>query len=1446
MRNALGALLIGLAASLLPASRAAAQAQITFTSAAANWHSPTDDTPGSQPGDPVITNGAPTSSINWGTTSGPQSGYDVTISIVNPQTFPVATFAHRNFPVSPPSLTSVQLDIVLDFLVNGVQTGPLTFTFTFTHEETPNNQTPCPYPTPPGQGCTDRVTFVDSPAPTTFTVGGKTYTLSMSFLDAAGNPVTEFITLEGGLVNTANLDGQFTLVPPVLEVTKSGPATLTVGQSGLFSIDVRNSGPNDAWNTTLRDVLPSGPTGGMCDTPPQVLSARVFAADGVTPVPGKGPLVAGSDFTLSWAGAPSCELSLAMLTPAGAIDTDERLIVTYQSRLDANSQDGAVLTNVAGATEWFDDEISNPARVAYTRTLTNGTPGVLDHEDAHAITVDLQSYLFEKTVRNVTTGMSPATQAAPGDRLRYQLRIQNTGAAPLDDLVLRDELDRLNAPPVFAPGTLTVVTLPAGADASNTMPTGGAAGTGVVDVRNLSLAPGAVAVVEFEVVLAPVIVNGRYATNQSQLESGGAPFASSDDPNVNGAADPFVAGDEDPTRVLIQSAPRFRVEKISADLNGAPLLAGETLRYTITVKNVGSADAIDAALRDAIPASAQYVPGSTTLNGAAVPDAAGGAAPLSQGIPLHSPQDPTPGAMPADASASTANVATLSFDVVVDAAAVNGTIISNQAFVSALQGGVSDAPSDDPRTAIPDDPTRDVVGSVPLLFAPKRAALKVDAGTPGIVDPGDVLHYTIEVQNTGAVPATGAVLTDQVPASTTYVADSTTLNGLAVGRPDGGVAPLVSGIPISSADLTPPLPGAGQGTISPGQSALLEFDLQVNAGVQAGTLITNQALVTTNELPGLPTDGDGNPATGPEPTVVVVGAGQQLTIAKWVAVVGGGPALAGSQLEYLVQVRNIAAVPAYGVVITDDLAGATPGSLAYLAGSATLNGALTGVSFAGSVLTADYSTSYGPLAPGASVVLRFRATLGAGLAMGTRVTNVGVVTWNTTQTASASVSIDVGGMPGVGVLAGAAWHDANFDAVQDASERPLQGWSVELTRNGLPVQSVLTDASGTYRIAGVAPNAATADRYMLRFRAPGAGAATASLGTADSVYTNGPQQISDIVVMSGANLQGLNLPITPNGVAYDALLRAPIAGATLTLMNAGAGAPLPAACFDDAAQQGQVTLGEGFYKFDLNFSDTACPSGGSYVIAVAASGGFSAGYSLIIPPISTPAAPLSVPMCPGSPADAVLATAQHCESQPSELAPPQSVPARSAGTNYSVHLVLDDTNAPGSSQIFNNHLPLDPVLTGAVTLTKSTPSVNVSRGQLVPYEIVVANQLGAPIPDLSLADRFPAGFQYVEGSARLDGVPSEPTRNGRELLWANVGIGSATQRTLALLLAVGAGVSEGEFVNRAQALSGLTGLVLSPEATARVRVVPDPTFDCTDVLGKVFDDADRDGVQARG
>jgi uncharacterized repeat protein (TIGR01451 family)/fimbrial isopeptide formation D2 family protein len=1241
-----------------------------------------------------------------------------------------------------------------------------------------------------------------------------------------------------------------TIVEPDLTLEKTGPLRTRQGVPATFTLNVHNAGDSLAWNVTIDDLLPNLADGGMCDAAPQNITAQVFEADGVTPV--SGPLVEGTDFTATFAGDPVCTMTLSMLTSATGIGVDQRLIVNYDAELDAGSLENTALTNVAGATEWFGLDVSDaalqPYARTYTRVITDGTVGILDHEDAHTTAVFTPTLIFEKYPVNVTTGDNPAATATPGDTIRYVLYVENAGDTLIDNFSIVDELDNLNGLPAFQAGTLNVVSIPDGADASSSDPNGGASGTGLLDVRDLSLnGLGDSLQVEFEVVLAPVIANDTIVLNQSTAMYSGFAIALSDDPNIDGAADPNVDGDENPTELLIQSAPYFDVDKVSSYLTGDPsvLLAGETLRYTITVQNTGTDNAINVELADQVPANTTYVAGSTTLNGAAVPDSANGGSPLIDGILINAPEDPTPGVLN---TGMADNIATITFDVVVYPNVPDGTIISNQAFVSAVDVNLADVPSDDPRTDVPDDPTRDVVGNFPLLFAEKSAALQVDNGSPGIVDPLDVIRYTITVYNNGSVPATMVELFDNVPADVTYVADSTTLNGLPVGQPDGGVFPLEARLPISSADLTPPLPGVDEGVLSPGESAVVQFDMQVNDATPRGTLITNQATVYSDEVENLLTDGDGNPTTGPEPTVVVVGDAQLVTIAKEVSVVDGGPAIPGATLEYVVTVQNVGTVPALYVTLRDDLEEVSPGYLAYVDQSATLNGLTAGVAVdaTNTVITADYFTEYGALPPGEFAVLRFRAVIAPTLVEGTTIVNTGRVYWDDPQQqAEATVMIDVGAMPDAGMLSGYVWHDADHDDVPGGLETPLAGWAVELLLNDQPVRAMITDVDGYYLFTNVTPNYTAGEFYSLRFSAPGAGATTAVMGDTDSDFTDGPQRIDEIDVQEGSNLLALNMPVDPNGVIYDSITRGPVSGATVTLLDARNSAPLPSSCFDDPNQQGQITVPNGYYKFDINFSDPACQSGNSVLLQVTAPDSvYVPGVSQMIPPTSDLSTlPFDVPGCPGSANDAVLTTAQHCEAQVSEFAPAATVPAQSPGTAYHLLLRVDGTQPPGTSQLFNNHVPLDPRLDGAVAVTKTTPMLNVTRGQLVPYVITVSNSFGADLRDVVVVDRFPTGFRYIEGSARFDGVENEPVISGNELVWSDILLTTDGTHEIKLLLAVGAGVTEGEFVNRAQAMNEITGSVMSAEATATVRIVPDPTFDCTDVSGKVFNDFNRNGYQ---
>jgi uncharacterized repeat protein (TIGR01451 family)/fimbrial isopeptide formation D2 family protein len=1358
-----------------------------------------------------------------------------------------------------------------------------------------------------------------------------------------------------------------TIVGPDLVVTKTGPTSvINLGQWANFTIDVWNSGTSsgDAWNVTIVDQLPSDPSnsfnGGMCDLTPEVTGVTLAGS----------ALTLNTDYLISYAG---CQLNFTLLEAAGPIGTNERLIINYRTKVDGDSESGAVLTNVAAATQWSNDQDDTIGKT-YTCTLTDGTVGTADCQDAHDLLVTLSGYFFEKTVADPDTGAIVAS-AMPGETLRYTLRLWS-----IDDSFTGIRFyDDLNASAAFVPGSLSLVSYPSGADISNT-------GGGVLDIRNLNVSAGDVIEVTFDITLASTLTEGFVVLNQADLIDGTGKIADSDDPNINGQADPAVAGDEDPTQVVIYfslpvaptktlvspAAPeatigqevvyeitvpgtvstrplydvvitdtlddhleyldisrisgpavtdnggapdlsfsvsqipanqqsvfqlRARVRNVLTAQQGAainntvsytyanapggstqaaltsgtttlriiephidmtksvdpiPLTAGQIVRYSVTLTasdTAYSSDVFDVTITDSLDFGLAYAgnPTVTVGSGVAADNTIGAPVITGDGINqaqtlLWSLNDGN-----ADIDIGEAASVTISYNVRVLDSVFSGQELVNS--VVAQWTGIDgqnnyERNGSDGIGGLNDYVTSAVSATnLPLLYAHKTAQLSEDFGSAGIVDPDDVLLYTIELTNFGAIPATGVVLTDAVPANTTYVADSLRLNGASVGS-DGGVLPLIAGLTVHSADD----PGAG--IISAGESALITFEARVNTGVPPGTLIVNQGIVTSSELQPEATDADGIESNGNQPTIIVVGDVQVLSIIKQVSVIGGGAAVAGSQLEYVIRVTNIGAMPASQVSITDDLSPPLGNQVSYVAGSGTLNGSASGVIYAGTTLYGEYASQYGDLQAGASAVLRFRVQIHSGIAVGTTITNTGFVQWNNpAQTASASVSIDVGGILGRASLNGIVWHDANLDKICDSStETMMEGWSVELYRNSQLVATVLTDPGGVYHFNGLVPNEGTSNTYELRFQAAGAGSNTPSMGYADSPFTNGLQRIADITVASGDNLQNLNMPLWPNGVVYNSVSRETVAGVRVTMLNASTGAALPDQCFDDPAQQNQVTSQYGFYKFDLNFGDASCPPGGGYLIDVTPpASGYLDAPSLIIPPSSDEnTAPFSVPACPGSGNDAVPATPDYCEVTAFATVPPSSVLPRTSATLYYLHVVLSDGIMPGQSQVFNNAIPIDPELNGAVAITKESSLTNVTRGALAPYTITVTNVYGVPLYDIRIVDNFPAGFKYKAGSARLDGNPAEPRINGRELVWDNLELQTNQKRTIRLLLVAGAGVSEGEYVNRASVYNNVTGTAVSGEATATVRVIPDPDLDCTDVIGKVFDDRDLNGFQNPG
>lgn len=122
------------------------------------------------------------------------------------------------------------------------------------------------------------------------------------------------------------------------------------------------------------------------------------------------------------------------------------------------------------------------------------------------------------------------------------------------------------------------------------------------------------------------------------------------------------------------------------------------------------------------------------------------------------------------------------------------------------------------------------------LFAPNLETRKtVEDVNGGEVEAGDTLRYTIVTTNTGADSATAVTLRDPVPEHTVYVDGSATATG-GVATEQGGV---VLGY-LGAGAVT----GTG-GTLAPGASATVSFDVVIRAATAGGTEIPNEVTVTS-------------------------------------------------------------------------------------------------------------------------------------------------------------------------------------------------------------------------------------------------------------------------------------------------------------------------------------------------------------------------------------------------------------------------------------------------------------------------------------------------------------------------------------------------------------------------------------------------------------------------
>ncbi|MBE7149444.1 DUF11 domain-containing protein [Bacillus mycoides] len=306
-----------------------------------------------------------------------------------------------------------------------------------------------------------------------------------------------------------------------------------------------------------------------------------------------------------------------------------------------------------------------------------------------------------------------------------------------------------------------------------------------------------------------------------------------------------------------------------------------TITYTVVVQNNGNTTANTVTLTDLVPEGTVFIPNSVTINGVSVP----GADP-NVGIPLN--------------SVAPSEIVTVTFQVIVQSIPSMNPI-SNIARIDYTF--IADPTSPIISRTITSNPAFTQISDANVL---SLKAVNAQQATTG-----DILTYTITLENTGNIPATNLIFSDTIPEGTTFVENSFTLNGTAIlgANPNVGVA-----LPNLVANAT----------------HLISFQILINDSFSQES-ITNQSNTTYSIQP----DPSQPPITETSTSNIVITnfVQAQLTITKTsnpITVDIGGVIL------YISEVKNIGNVDAINIIFTDSI----PAGTTFVSDSVTINGVL--------------------------------------------------------------------------------------------------------------------------------------------------------------------------------------------------------------------------------------------------------------------------------------------------------------------------------------------------------------------------------------------------------------------------------------------------------------------------------------------------------------------------
>jgi uncharacterized repeat protein (TIGR01451 family)/fimbrial isopeptide formation D2 family protein len=570
----------------------------------------------------------------------------------------------------------------------------------------------------------------------------------VQFTDSFGTLLTREFDADA---NTPGIQPLYlSIVEPNLRLLKSAnPTTVSLGDETTFTIVVGHAA---ASRTTAYDIV-------VTDTLPA----------GLTYVDGSGtptPAVNGQTLTFT----------IDALTLAA-----DQSAITLRAKLDLAAAAGIPLTNQAIATY-----TSLPGVSPDERTGSGGFNDYIAVSTAEITPSTASSIEAVKTVTDLNGGL-----VMPGDTLEYNVTLTNTGGSGLTQVRFTDPLPARTA---FA-GSLTT-----------TKGSGSLTGS-LITVNVGNLAPAETVTILFQVTVNGDTPSGTVISNQGMVDSAQTvPKPTDSDGNPGNGYQPtdVVVGGVSPQEARLY-AEKTAALFTDADGNGS-FSVGDTVRYTVLLRNMGKVPLTNMTFSDPIPANLSYVSESATVTSGGVVGVSG--ANLSATVP----------------TLAAGGLTEIRFDVTIE----NPGTFTNQGTMASDQTESALTDSDGaPENG--NQPTRfnavaaNGVGS-PSLVIDKLGILAEDFNGDGLVNPGESITYVITIQNIGSSAAEDVRLSDPLPALTTISTGSVTSTHGAV---------------LSENPVT-----VNIGQINPGEVVTVRFRTRVDAGAPNGTSVLNTATVS--------------------------------------------------------------------------------------------------------------------------------------------------------------------------------------------------------------------------------------------------------------------------------------------------------------------------------------------------------------------------------------------------------------------------------------------------------------------------------------------------------------------------------------------------------------------------------------------------------------------------